>query len=426
MEAKKNLVFFVAMAALLLLAVSVSAKPSVTSNADVYVRGVFVESFDKLSVTESETIPIRVVFTSGITASDVKVKAEIDGYKVDVEDETERFDIESGRKYSKSLSLTIPFDLKDELSNDATLSIKIFNKDYETELSDIVLRVQRDSYNVAILSIDTVQSVEAGQLLPVDVVIKNRGYNDLDDMYVTAKIPALGVERRSYFGDIVALECNRDSDLAPTNRVCDEDEEETLVGRIFLQIPENVKAGTYTIEVEAKSDDVSASDSKQISVESRFAGNTVLATVTGKTVSVSGEAEYGVLIVNPSNKLKVYRIVPESASSDLSVSVAESVVAIPAGSSKTVKVLASSQKVGIYNFNVNVFSGEELVNKVALSTNVVGGENTSSNTTPSTTISPVVILTVVLAIVFIVLLVVLLVLVGKKPEKSEEFGESYY
>ncbi len=132
------------------------------------------------------------------------------------------------------------------------------------------------------------------------------------------------------------------------------------------------------------------------------------------------------LIVNPSNKLKVYRIVPESASSDLSVSVAESVVAIPAGSSKTVKVLASSQKVGIYNFNVNVFSGEELVNKVALSTNVVGGENTSSNTTPSTTISPVVILTVVLAIVFIVLLVVLLVLVGKKPEKSEEFGESYY
>jgi len=40
--------------------------------------------------------------------------------------------------------------------------------------------------------------------------------------------------------------------------------------------------------------------------------------------------------------------------------------------------------------------------------------------------SPIVALTVILAIIFVVLLVVLIVLMGKKPEKSEEFGESYY
>jgi preprotein translocase subunit SecG len=40
--------------------------------------------------------------------------------------------------------------------------------------------------------------------------------------------------------------------------------------------------------------------------------------------------------------------------------------------------------------------------------------------------SPVVILTVILAVIFIVLLIVLIVLIGKKPEKSGEFGESYY
>jgi preprotein translocase subunit SecG len=39
---------------------------------------------------------------------------------------------------------------------------------------------------------------------------------------------------------------------------------------------------------------------------------------------------------------------------------------------------------------------------------------------------PVVVLTVILAIVFVVLLIVLIVLIGKKPEKSEDFGESYY
>jgi len=423
MEAKKILVFFIAITALLLLAVVVSAKPSVTHDADVYVRGIIVDpAHEVISVTEEETIPIRVVFTSDVTASDMKIKAEIDGYRVDVVDETDRFDVESGKRYSKALSLQIPFDLKDKLSNDATLNIKIFNADYESELSDVLVRVQRDSYNVAIMSIDTVQSVEAGQLLPVDVVIKNRGYNNLEDLYVTASIPALGVERRAYFGDLVALECDRDSDLNPTNRSCNEDKSEVSVGRIFLQIPETAKAGTYTVEVEAQSDDVSASDSQQISVESRFVGNTVLATVTGKTVEMGQDAEYGVLIVNPSNKLKVYRVVPETASNDLSVSVAESVVAIPAGSSKTVKVMASSQKVGTYNFNVNVFSGEDLVNKVPLSANVVAGEEKPSTVTTS----PIVILTVILAIVFIVLLVVLLVLVGKKPEKSEEFGESYY
>ena len=40
--------------------------------------------------------------------------------------------------------------------------------------------------------------------------------------------------------------------------------------------------------------------------------------------------------------------------------------------------------------------------------------------------SPIVILTIILAIIFLVLLVVLIVLVTKKPEKAEEFGESYY
>jgi preprotein translocase subunit SecG len=41
-------------------------------------------------------------------------------------------------------------------------------------------------------------------------------------------------------------------------------------------------------------------------------------------------------------------------------------------------------------------------------------------------VNPIVVLTVVLAIIFLVLLVVLIVLIGRKPQKSEEYGESYY
>ncbi|PIN90667.1 hypothetical protein COU57_02845 [Candidatus Pacearchaeota archaeon CG10_big_fil_rev_8_21_14_0_10_32_14] len=431
MKNKNILVSFAVFVAIVLLATSfVAAKTAVTSDASVYIFGNHVtpgSTGDVIGVTEGETIPIRVVFTSDITASDIKIEANIDGYRVDVQDETSRFDVEQYSRYSKSLSLTIPTELRDELSDDSTLEITIFNRDYETQVDDIDLRVQRESYSVAVMSADTLQYVKAGQLLPVDIVLKNVGYNDLSDLYVTAKIPQIGVERRVYFGDLVAIECNKDSDLAPrmdsngNPSSCDEDEEEVASGRLFLQIPEDAKAGSYTIEVEAVSEDVTASDTAQITVQNDFLGQNVISTVTSRTVNVGEEASYDVLIVNPTSKLRVYRIVPES-NSDLGVSVSESVVAVPAGSSKTVKVMASSNTMGTYTFNVNVFSDEELAGKVTLTTKV---EGTSAKTTRTST-NPVIVLTVVLAIIFVVLLIVLLVLIGKKPEKSEEFGESYY
>jgi len=107
--------------------------------------------------------------------------------------------------------------------------------------------------------------------------------------------------------------------------------------------------------------------------------------------------------------------VPET-SADLSVSLSQNVVAVPAGSSRTVDVTATGSSTGTYNYKVNVFSlNGELLYVVSLTKNVDSGAS-----------SPIVALTVILAIVFVVLLVVLIVLMGKKPEKSEEFGESYY
>ncbi len=426
MKNKNILVSFAVTLAIVLLATNfVAAKTEVTTDYAVYIFGNHVNfegaDLEVISVTEGETVPIRVVFTSDVTESDVRVEASIDGYRVDIEDETSRFDVEDGARYSKSLSLEIPTELDDELSDGATLEIKIFNRDTETEIEDIELRVQRESYRVMVMSADTLQYVKAGQLLPVDIVLKNVGYNDLDDLYVTATIPQIGVERRAYFGDLVALECNSNNDLLPTDRTCDEDEEEVASGRLFLQIPEDAAAGVYTIEVEAASEDATASDSAQITVQNDFMGQNVISTVTSRTVSVNEEATYDVLIVNPSSKLRVYRIVPET-NSDVAVSVSESVVAVPAGSSKTVKVMASSNEMGTYTFNVNVFSDEDVAGKVTLTTKVEG----ESKATGTSSTNPVIVLTVVLAIIFVVLLIVLLVLIGKKPEKSEEFGESYY
>ena len=183
-----------------------------------------------------------------------------------------------------------------------------------------------------------------------------------------------------------------------------------------MKIPYDAVSGIYTLEVEAENNDLAVIERKQIVVENDFsAGNAIVASMT-QNIAVGQDAEYEVLVVNPTNKLKVYRIVPES-SNQLSASTSQAVVAVPAGSSKAVMIKARADAEGIHNFNVNVFSGEELVSTVVLSANVSGTSFTA----------PVVVLTIVLAIVFLVLLVVLIILLGKKPEKEqEEFGESYY
>ncbi|GAF76953.1 unnamed protein product, partial [marine sediment metagenome] len=270
------------------------------------------------------------------------------------------------------------------------------------------LIIQRPSYNIAIKSVTVPQSIDAGETFPIDIVLKNVGYNDLDDLYVTAIIPALGVEKTGYFGDLVALECE--------GRHCDDDETDTVSRRIYLEVPYGVEAGVYTLEVEVKNDDMISSVAKQITISNDFS-ETIIVENFRQTVAVGEDAEYSLLIVNPTNKLKVYRITAESTGS-VTARVSGSVVVVPAGSSEVVKVIANADSEGEYEFIVDVFSGEEFVKSITLSMNVTGSKSLSA--------SPIVVLTVVLAIIFIVLLVVLIVLIGKKPEKSEEFGESYY
>jgi len=427
METKKILVSFFAIATVLFLLATVAASDELASGYSLKVNDMFVVDppTSAVTVVAGEEIELRVTFTSAVNASDVKVKAELEGQKKDVEAISNPFDVESNGRYTKYLTLKVPSELDDELSDDLSLNVKIYNQDYKTESFEIELRVQRESYDAEVMSISTVQSADAGETLPVDVVLKNVGYNDLDDLYVTVSIPALGVERTGYFGDIVAIECDDDDEdddeIIDTygvlvDRKCNEDDSDTVSGRIYLEIPENAKSGIYTVEVEVSNDDMSESAFKELVIENEFSGANVIATMTGKAVAVGEDAVYSILIVNPTSKLKVYRIVPE-ASADLSVSVDESVIAIPAGSSKTVQITANAIAEGAYNFNVDVFAGEELINKVALSANVEGS---------TVTRNPIVVLTVVLAIIFVVLLIVLIVLLGKKPEKTEEFGESYY
>ena len=382
--------------------VSTATSTDVANTVTLEVDGVNV--IDNPAVIAGDTVVITVKFAANVSASNVKVKALIEGDKVDVEAISAPFDVEAGHTYTQSLKITVPSELKDQLSDNVDLSVKIWNGDYKSQFDNIVLRVQRPSYNPVVKSVTVSQSVKAGDTFPVDLVLKNAGYDNLTDVYVTVGISELGVQKTAYFGDLANLkECSDKNN-------CDQD---TVSGRLYLDVPYSAKAGDYTLVVQVTNDDVTSTVTKTITVNNDFSSD-VIVTSSSQTVSIGESAQYKLLLVNPTNNLKVYKLVSESnaqVSSDV-----DSVVAVPAGSSQIVTVTAKASEAGKYNFNVNVFSGDTLDSTVALTLNA--DNKTAAN--------PVVVLTVVLAIIFLVLLVVLIVLLGKKPAKTEEFGESYY
>jgi len=405
MTTQKLIVSVLAIICALFVVATISAA-EVTNDALVTVDESSVAS-NSLSVVAGDTITLKVYFTSLVDASDVRIKAEIEGDKVDVSTISDSFDVEAGKQIPrKVLTLKVPYELKDQVSDNVALNIKIWNGDYKTELA-YTLRVLRPSYNADVKSISIPQSVEAGETFAVDVVLTNIGYNDLEDVYVKAKITSLGVEKSAYFGDIVAIEND-------SNCCNDDEDQDTVVGKLYLKAPYNVKPGVYTLEVQVTNDDMTTSEVKQIVVTNDFPENVVVTSST-KTVAVGEDAVYDLILVNPTDKVKVYRLVTESGK-DFSSQVDEAVVAVPAGSTRSVQVTASADKEGEHKFKVDVLSGSELVGSVVLTANVEG----------SNIANPVVILTVVLVIVFVVLLVVLIVLMTRRNKKAEEFGESYY
>ena len=386
MNTKKLWVSFSAIVSLLLLVMTVSAATTaIATNTFLEVKGISELGNEDISVLAGEVIPVKVVFEALVNASDVSIEAELQGEKEDFETDVFVGDIEVGKRYTKTFNLRVPYELQDEFSDDLTLNIKIENSDFKTEFSEVTLRVQRPAYNTEVMSISTKATVNAGEVFQVDVVIKNIGYNKLDDLYVTVSVPVLELARTVYLGDLVAIETDDDNDQ----------DGDTVRGRTFLEIPYNVIPGIYTLEVEAKNSDVTINDAKQI-----FIQNEVL-----EAVVKSGNS---LIVVNPTNRLKVYNIVAESPAT-----VSDSVVVVPAGSSRTITVDPNSSE----SVSVSVLSGD-----VVLGTVEFNGKEASEGS--STT--GVVVLTVVLGIIFLVLLIVLIVLLTRKPDKEDEFGESYY
>jgi len=396
---KRNVLLIPFVVVLTLMVVAFASAGELADGIETEFNGVTLNEFNTVMAGDVDSVvPVRVVFDAVQDMTDVKVKVYMEGHRDDVSAFASRFDIEDGVTYTKLLSLRLPSDSK-VLSEDYTLYVEIVSKNDRSEV-DYSVRMQRESYTFEVLSVDYSNRVSGDDVVPVSVVMKNNGYNRMDDVYVVVSIPALDVSARGYVGDLIPIESG------------DEDhEEDSLEEVVYLRIPENAVSGVYDLEVEVYNEDAEFVVTNLISVGDS-ASTMVLATVKNKDLNAGETVTYELVVVNSADDIKVFNI--RSVSGDILSVSAPSVVTVGPDSSEIVSInvrAASDADVGTYTFSVDV-DGEQVV----FGANVVStGASTS-----------VVALTVILVIVFVVLLAVLVVLLTRKGKPIEEVETSYY
>ncbi len=395
---------------LTLVSLAVADTGSLTDEWMITINGADVTETTVSGIEAGETIPIKIVFQAVEDASDVTVKAWIDGYRSDIISKTGRFQLVDGSVYTKTLSLNLPSDI--DPTEDYTLVIRISDKTRNDE-KEYTLRLQRESYNLNVLSVEMPQSATPGSTIAADIVLKNWGWHDLEDIFVKVRIPDLGIERKVYFGDLYPLD---EDEVEVTER--EANRQDSVERRVYLQIPDNAKSGIYSVEIEAFNVDSIDMVKKSLVISGVEKVSEVLSGVGSKSLSAGQEVTYEFVIVNSGSKMKVYTLTPEEAEG-LLIEV-EPIVVVPAESSKTVTVkvrATESVTEGTHIVTVKVESDGSLVKTVSFSANVEKAAAVSSS---------VVVLTVVLAIVFVVLLIILIVLLTRKPAQAETEETSYY
>ena len=438
MKNKAIFVSFVTLFALVFALTTVSAactNSDFVAITDVEVNGISFTSElygNALGEITSSTIPVEVEFTvndncdsdeDGVDESheeitNVEVRAYIEGFKDDIEDETSRFHVFEGNSYVKRLSLKLPstMDLDELTEEELELLIRVSARGQNSVELSYPLEVQSDLYSLNILSVDRNEVVSAGESLAVDVVVENNGFERLDNVYVKVSIPALGVSNKVYVGDLDSVRDEFDDNVNDARE-----------RRVYLTIPRTAAPGNYEMEVEAYNYDASAKETSRVVV--RGIETRVLPSVTTKTVAPGEETTFDVVLMNPNDRMVVFTVTPQE-SQGFFVEVSEPLVTVDPQSSKTTKVkvkASDSVPEGTYVVVVNASGDSGTSEQVAFTVNVEK-KATGSRTVISTTEKPntVVILTVILVIIFVVLLIILIVLLTRKPTESEEFGETNY
>lgn len=262
MNTKAILGFMLASFIALIAVSSVMAGTLNVNLNSVKVNDVVLGSGTTLAGAASESVPVVVTFTANEDLQDLKLKVWIDGYQSDISASTPRFDVVNGSTYIERLTLTLPsVEDMNNLNEGLTLHTDIANKNDDISAT-YNIEMQRDNYALNLLSVDSPSQAAAGQIIALDVVLKNTGSRTANDAFVAASIPELDISKKAYFGDLTATD-----DMSNSNYV------DATERRLYLAIPSDTKTGDYTVQITASNYDTTSTVKKVISITGLAASN---------------------------------------------------------------------------------------------------------------------------------------------------------
>ncbi|MBC8495261.1 hypothetical protein H8D36_03850 [archaeon] len=241
---KTKAILFSLVAIFAVFLVSVVSAASLADISSVTFNDVVVsDGTANVAGMAGDVVPLRVTFEALDNSSDVRIEARIYSGRNSYSDSTSRFNIIENNVYTKLLSLQLPTDLKD-VTKDLRLVVEIYNAETGDEF-EYTVKMQRESYEFDILSVDHNMVVAADDIMAVSVVVKNTGFERADDGFVTVSIPELGISAKGYLGDLIPAEDYTDYD----------NEEDSVQKVLYLRIPSDAKSGVYDVSVKAYNSD---------------------------------------------------------------------------------------------------------------------------------------------------------------------------
>ncbi len=367
----------------------------------------------------SQDVSVKVTFIAGEDLENLEIKAWISGYSEDIESVTSKFDVFEGNMYTRTLTLNLPEDL--DAKDEYTLHVEFLQKSSLSgiESAEINTLVQKLSDQLKILSVDLFGyygEVYSGNTLYADVVVKNFGNHQVEDVFVKASIKELGISRNVYVGDIASEDdCSNDCD-----------EEDAQVARLILTIPQDAVSGTYLLEIEVEGDNIVDKVVKPIYIERitnpltpsnpSYGGLELSAFTTMNEVEAGEGTAFTVTVSNTGSSAMIVSLSALGIDDWASAQINPSVITLSPGESKTATVylvVKNSDVEGEHIFTVKASSGT-ISKQMNLTVDVKESRSMSLQT----------ILMIVGAILGLAIVVLLIVLLTKR--NSAKVEENYY
>ncbi len=439
-----------AICAVLLLMVALMA-PSVASTVDVETRSPVNETSpadqpDLLNVgAELQAKVVRVEVNgdevetgTGLTERidrgqelDVKVRVEAQGDVRDVQvmailvgderflvsDYSGNFDLDANERSTVNLRLKVPDVFE---ADEYFLRVLLVGRMGFTKSYNYPIHMDQQRHHLVIEDVffsSNSGKVKAGRsLLPI-VRVNNLGEDDEEDVRVEVSIPELGVQAVDFIDEIEA------------------DEEESSE-ELFITVPSGTKSGLYDMVITVKYDELTRTETKTVTVEvigepkdgeetdgegkPSKSGKTIVTVGPESQDVVRGEggAIYPVSLKNDGTTSKSYTIGVSGAEAFATVEISPSnVVLLEAGETETVYVYVSAKEeanAGSHPFTLDIKSGDEVLQQVPLTANVVEPAETGGLAKG---------LEVAVIVIVIILVVVGLIVAFTRAKKEDEDGE---